>query len=191
MKKILLSLALLMGFTSMFAHTENGFKEVDVQMEFEGNGFSYFTGAPILAAGDKTAHNAMTIGWGAIGNIWGMQRPTMTVYVAPKRYTHDFMEKYRYFTVMDFDDPKIAEYLGSHSGRDGDKDKALGLHVAYTKNGTPYYKEATTVIECEIMYSDDFKEEKFRNDVPKKMYKNFPAGIHTMYLGEVVGAWKK
>ena len=28
-------------------------------------------------------------------------------------------------------------------------------------------------------------------DIPKKMYENFPAGIHSMYIGEVVNAWKK
>ena len=28
-------------------------------------------------------------------------------------------------------------------------------------------------------------------DVPKNLYANFPAGIHYMYIGEVVNAWKK
>ncbi|NLV53456.1 MAG: flavin reductase family protein [Bacteroidales bacterium] len=191
MKKIIFAIALLMGGAGMNAQTENGFKVMDVQRDFAENGFSYFTGAPILAAGDSVRNNAMTIGWGAIGNVWGMQRPTMTVYVAPKRYTHEVMEQSKYFTVMDFADPEIARYLGSKSGRDGDKAKALGLHVAYTKNGTPYYKEATSVIECEIMYAEDMKESGFRNDVPKRLYMNFSAGIHTMYIGEVVGAWRK
>ena len=30
-----------------------------------------------------------------------------------------------------------------------------------------------------------------KSDVPKRMYANFPAGIHSMYIGEVVNAWKK
>ena len=51
----------------------------------------------------------------------------------------------------------------------GDKAQALGLHTAYTANGTPYFK----------------------SDAPKKMYANFPAGIHSMYIGEVINAWKK
>jgi len=29
------------------------------------------------------------------------------------------------------------------------------------------------------------------DDAPKKMYANFPAGIHSMYIGEVINAWKK
>ena len=125
------------------AQTENGFKAVEVLDSFEKNPFTYFLDAPILAAGDKDGYNAMTIGWGGMGTLWGRNRPVVTVY------------------------------------------------VAYTKNGTPYFKEADAVIECEIMYGAPFEEKNFRNDVPKKTYSNFPAGIHSMYIGEVVGAWKK
>lgn len=65
------------------------------------------------------------------------------------------------------------------------------LHTAYTKNGTPYYTEATEVYECEIMYGSQLQDSGFRNDVPKTMYRHFPPGVHYMYIGEVVGAWKK
>jgi len=47
------------------------------------------------------------------------------------------------------------------------------------------------VIECEVMYAAPFGEKNFRNDVPKKTYCNFPAGTHSMYIGEIVGVWKK
>ena len=133
----------------------------------------------------------MTIGWGGMGTLWGRNRPVVTVYVAPGRFTHRFLEKSKYFTVMQFSDIKVIEYMGSHSGRNGDKAKALGLHVAYTRNETPYFKEADAVIECEIMYGAPFDAKNFRNGVPKKTYSNFPAGVHSMYIGEVVGAWKK
>lgn len=173
------------------AQTENGFKEIDVLNNFELNPFSYFVDAPILAAGGKDSYNAMTIGWGGMGTLWGRNRPVVTVYVAPGRFTHRFLEKSKYFTVMQFCDIKVIEYMGSHSGRNGDKAKALGLHVAYTRNGTPYFKEADAVIECGIMYGAPFDAKNFRNGVPKKTYRSFPAGIHSMYIGEVVGAWKK
>ena len=123
----------------------------DVQQEFAKNGFNWFTENLILCSGDTAASNAMTIGWGGIGNYLGHERPAVTVYVAPARYTWQFMERYPRFTIMQFDDPEVAKYMGSHSGRDGDKAAALGLHVAYTEHGTPYYEEATTVIECETM----------------------------------------
>lgn len=191
MRRILLSLILALSMLNINAQTENGFKAVEVLDSFEINPFTYFLDAPILAAGDKDSYNAMTIGWGGMGTLWGRNRPVVTVYVAPKRFTHQFMEKSRYFTVMQFSDINVVQYMGKHSGRDGDKAKALGLHVAYTKNGTPYFKEADAVIECEIMYAAPFEEKNFRNDVPKKTYSNFPAGIHSMYIGEVVGVWKK
>ena len=191
MRRILLSLILALSMLNINAQTENGFKAVEVLDSFEINPFTYFVDAPVLAAGDKNNYNAMTIGWGGMGTLWGRNRPVVTVYVAPKRFTHQFMEKSRYFTVMQFSDINVVQYMGKHSGRDGDKAKALGLHVAYTKNGTPYFKEADAVIECEIMYAAPFEEKNFRNDVPKKTYSNFPAGIHSMYIGEVVGAWKK
>lgn len=191
MRRILLSLILALSMLNINAQTEYGFKAVEVLDSFEINPFTYFLDAPILAAGDKDSYNAMTIGWGGMGTLWGRNRPVVTVYVAPKRFTHQFMEKSRYFTVMQFSDINVVQYMGKHSGRDGDKAKALGLHVAYTKNGTPYFKEADAVIECEVMYAAPFEEKNFRNDVPKKTYSNFPAGIHSMYIGEVVGAWKK
>ncbi len=183
------------GTTSMtvIPKAEPTLQPMEVNRDFRENGFNFFAdNAPILLAGDKDGYNAMTIGWGAIGNIWGMKnRPTMTVYVAQKRYTREFMDGKKYFTVMTFKDRKIAEFMGHNSGRDTDKAAALGLHVAYTDNGTPYFTEADMVIECEIMYGEQLDEKGFRNEVPEKMYSNFPAGIHSMYMGQVVSALKK
>ncbi len=163
----------------------------DVQQEFAKNGFNWFTENLILCSGDTAASNAMTIGWGGIGNYLGHERPSVTVYVAPARYTWQFMERYPRFTIMQFDDPEVAKYMGSHSGRDGDKAAALGLHVAYTEHGTPYYEEATTVIECETMTAWHQTESDFRNDTPRQWYNGFEAGIHTVYIGEVIGAWHR
>ena len=174
---------------NVFAQEENGFRKLDVIEEFADNGFQWFHKAQLLAAGDKEQSNAMTIGWGGIGTLW--QKPAVTVYVAEKRYTKNFMDKSERFTVMSFDDKKILHYMGTKSGRDGDKAKALGLHTAYTPDGTPYYTEATMVVECRTMYAAPFAPEGFKSDVPKDMYGNFPAGIHTMYIGEVINTWTR
>ena len=199
---------LTMAVTPAFAQEEDngehqlsGFKKFNVREDFTENGFQWFLDEPsgkaerhnaeLLAAGDKEKSNAMTIGWGGIGTLWG--RTALTVYVAEKRYTKEFLDKAKYFTVMAFDveQSKVLNYMGTKSGRDGDKAQALGLHTAYTANGTPYYTEATMVIECKIMYAAPFDPQYFKSDAPKKMYANFPAGIHSMYIGEVVNAWKK
>ena len=189
--------------SSVSAQVENGFKKMDVRKEFSENAFSWFHEGELLAAGDKEKSNAMTIGWGGIGTLWG--RTALTVYVAEKRYTKEFIDKSEYFTVMAFDveHSNVLRYMGTKSGRDGDRsatqgdacpDKkaaALGLHTAYTSNGTPYYTEAEMVIECKIMYAAPFDPQYFKSDAPKRMYANFPAGIHSMYIGEVVNAWRK
>ena len=186
-----LTAIMMMAVTPAFAQEENGFKKFNVREDFTENGSQWFHDAELLAAGDKEKSNAMTIGWGGIGTLWG--RTALTVYVAEKRYTKEFLDKAEYFTVMAFDvkDSKVLNYMGYNSGRDGDKAQALGLHTAYTANGTPYYTEATMVIECKIMYVAPFDPNGFKSDAPKKMYANFPAGIHSMYIGEVINAWKK
>ncbi len=170
---------------------EPTFEEFDIKGNFNVNPFKFFEGdGVILASGDKTASNAMTIGWGGMGTLWG--RNVVTVYVAQGRYTHEFMEKQNYFTVMTFKDKKVMEYMGSHTGRDGDKAKALGLHTLYTDNGTPYYEEADMVVECRMLYGKPFDTTGFRNAIPKDFYeKRADAGIHSIYIGEVVKAIKK
>ena len=198
---IAMTAIMMMAVTPAFAQEEQGFKKFNVREDFTENGFQWFHDAELLAAGDKEKSNAMTIGWGGIGTLWG--RTALTVYVAEKRYTKEFLDKAEYFTVMAFDveqsrsaegrlqGKKVLNYMGTKSGRDGDKAQALGLHTAYTANGTPYYTEAAMVIECKIMYAAPFEPQYFKSDAPKKMYANFPAGIHSMYIGEVVNSWKK
>ena len=192
MKKSVLFTLLLMLTLSTIAQEEHGYQKMNVLRDFDANGFTWFASPLLLAAGNTEKSNAMTIGWGAIGALWGMQRPCITVYVAEKRHTKLFMDSSDYFTIMAFyNGDNILEYMGSKSGRDGDKAKALGLHTAYTANGAPYYTEADLVIECRTMYAAPFDPKGFRSDVPRKMYERFPAGIHSMYIGEVTGAWQK
>ena len=170
------------------------FEEFNVTEEWNENPFDWFKGQGLLlAVGDKENNNAMTIGWGSLGNIWsGIGPATVTVYVAEGRYTYQFMEKYDYFTVMAFDksDARILGYMGTHSGRDGDKAAHLGLHTLYTENGTPYYAEATMVLECKTIYKAPFEKEGMSDDV-KKFYENFDAGVHHMYIGNVIKALKR
>ena len=196
----ILAAMMMIAPSKMSAQEDNGFKKFSVEEAFEDNGFQWFRDAQLLCAGNKEKSNAMTIGWGGIGTFW--QRPALTVYVAEQRYTKKFMDDSEFFTVMSFDvkdsrsaegrlqGKKVLNYMGTKSGRDGDKAQALGLHTAYTANGTPYYTEATMVIECKIMFAAPLDPQHFKSDVPKKVYGN-PASVHSMYIGEVVNAWKK
>ena len=73
----------------------------------------------------------------------------------------------------------------------GNKEKHNAMTIGWGGIGTPYYTEAVLVIECKTMYAAPFDPLYFKSDVPKRQYANFPAGLHTMYIGEVVNAWKK
>jgi len=167
------------------------FRPINVLTDFSENPFTFFSRAPILLAGDHEQYNAMTIGWGSLGTLWGMERPTATVYVAPARHTFEFIENAKFFVIMTFASSMVADFMGTYSGRDLDKAKTLGLTVDYTLHGCPYFVEATTVMECEIMYSAPLDSAGFRNQVPKRLYENFPAGIHSMFVGEVVSMWER
>ena len=181
------------AFVPPAAPAASAFREFDVHAEFGENPFTWFTGKGLLlCAGDREESNAMTIGWGGLGTLWG-RNDAVTVYVAQARHTREFMDRAGRFTVMAFDKERqagILEYMGSHSGRDGDKAAALGLHTVFTADGTPYYEEAETVLECETMYAAPFDPDGFR-EVPAAFYANFPAGIHSVYIGRIVRALKK
>ena len=172
---------------------ERTFHEFTVTEDFLLNPFNYFSqpGGMLVCAGNRDKSNAMTIGWGALGNLWGHGTNTVTVYVAEKRFTREFMENNDYFTIMTFKDRDVLRYMGTRSGRDGDKAQALGLHVAYTENGTPYYEEAECVIECKTMYGQEFDPANFRDDVPREFYDGFKAGYHSFYIGKIIKAMKK
>ena len=34
-------------------------------------------------------------------------------------------------------------------------------------------------------------EADFRNNTPKEFYDGFEAGVHTVYIGEVIAAWRR
>ena len=195
MKTFLLASALAAFAASFATATEPApaFRDFDVKKEFAENPFTTFTGrGMLLCAGDREKSNAMTIGWGALGTLWG-RNDAVTVYVAESRHTKKFLDGATHFTVMAFDKDRQADvlaYMGRNSGRDGDKAAALGLHTAYTADGTPYYEEAQIVLECELMYSAPFDPAGMK-DVPAKLYANFPAGVHTMYIGRIVRAFRR
>ena len=80
-----LMVMMTMAVTPSFAQEEQGFKKFNVREDFTENGFQWFHDAELLAAGDKEKSNAMTIGWGGIGTLWG--RTALTVYVAETMVT--------------------------------------------------------------------------------------------------------
>jgi len=145
-------------------------------------------GWPLLTAGTEGFFNTMTISWGHIGSLWGTggTRPTVTVYVRPQRYTHEFMDTNEFFSlsVLPSDFKDALGYLGSTSGRDEDKVDTAGIRPVFAQ-GTTYFAEAKLVIICRKLYHAPILEEGFADrDVMDKVYPN--KDFHTMYIGEIV-----
>jgi flavin reductase (DIM6/NTAB) family NADH-FMN oxidoreductase RutF len=141
----------------------------------------------VLTSGDfsQGSFNAMTIGWGSFGVMWGI--PFVQVVVRPIRYTYEFMERYDIFTVCAFP-VKFAQaiqILGSRSGRDGDKIAEAGLTpIRSTKVAAPSYAEAELVLECRKIYWDDMKNTHFLDTQIEKKYPR--KDYHRIYYGEIV-----
>ncbi len=143
----------------------------------------------LLTSGDFAlgSFNAMTIGWGSLGIMWS--RPFVQVVVRPARYTFEFMERYATFTVCAFPTryAKAIEFLGTHSGRDGDKIAASGLHpMASTTVAAPSYREAELALECRKMYWDDIERSHFIEPAIEEKYPR--RDYHRIYYGEIVAA---
>ena len=137
----------------------------------------------LVTAGTAEHFNTMTISWGGLGTLWSV--PVATVYVKKNRYTHAFMEANQLFTVSFFppEYKKALGYLGSHSGRDGDKVSTAGL-TPVDLDGAVGFAQARATLVCRKIYAHDF----VLADVPAQAVKDYYDGgepPHTMYIGQV------
>lgn len=143
----------------------------------------------LVTAGNKErGYNTMTASWGHLGSIWGHGggKPTAICYVRPQRYTREFMDREAYFTLAFFPKEyhKALGYLGSHSGRDGDKVAAAGLTPLFGEEYTGF-EEAELILVCRTLYHAPIVEEGF---VDKAVLEDsYPArDFHEMFVGEIV-----
>lgn len=144
-----------------------------------------------LASGKEGDMNAMTIGWMTMGWLWS--DPVAVVYVSPDRYTFEFMENNEYFTITAFpkEDREKLMFIGTHSGRDGDKIKDAGLTVEYTELGNPTFTNGTLMIECRKIYSDPIDSSVMDKDIRKKFYEDYKQTVHHLFVGKIVNVWIK
>ena len=135
----------------------------------------------VTAGTQERGYNTMTASWGHGGG-----RPTAVVYVRPQRYTKQFVDREDCFTLCFFDEKyrKALGYLGSHSGRDGDKVAHVGLTPVFT-DGTTYFAEAKLVLVCRKLYQAPLLEENFADrEVVEEYYPE--KDFHDLYIGEIV-----
>lgn len=138
----------------------------------------------LLAAGNESKSNAMTVSWGSLGFIW--QRPVVMAMVRPQRYTYEFTEAEELFSLSFYgrEYRKALSVMGTRSGRDGDKVAEAGLTPCLI-DGVPGFKEAYLTVIVRKLYRGKLEEAGFLSKAigaefyPEKDY-------HTLYFGEVV-----
>lgn len=144
----------------------------------------------LIAAGNADHFNMMTASWGMMGFLWN--KPVVTVFVRPQRYTFEFMENNAYFTLtfLGKENRKALNVCGSTSGRDVNKVEKSGLTPCFTSLGNPFFEEARLVLECKKIYTDWLKEDAFLEKRP--VVESYPEkDFHKIYVGEIVNAWVK
>ena len=163
--------------------------KIDIK-QLQGNAVSMFDDKwCLITAGNKDSYNTMTASWGAMGELWN--KDVCFIFIRPQRYTLEFAEREEYFTLSFFGDDykKALTFCGRNSGRDCDKAKETGL-TPVEIDGSMSFEESETVIVCKKLFYQDIDPEGFVDKVidgvcyPEKDY-------HRMYVGEVVGCYKK
>jgi flavin reductase (DIM6/NTAB) family NADH-FMN oxidoreductase RutF len=143
----------------------------------------------LLASLDASAKpNAMAIGWGTIGAIWG--KPMFIVLVRPSRYTYECIEATGDFTVNvgARELKEIVAYCGTVSGRDVDKFEEKSLTaVKGTKVKSPIIEECIINYECKVVHKNDVIPERLTDEITMSAY---PGGdFHRVYFGEIVATF--
>lgn len=157
----------------------------------------------LVTAGSMEHYNSCTVGWGSLGNMWGntgKSRPTVTVYVHPARYTCTLLQQSDTFTVS-FYPPNCKRalgYMGSHSGKNGDKAAAAGLTPIAIGQGVTY-AEANLTFLCRKLYQHPFSRDDLAPEVQAyyasmpDVYPDFHGGWqpHIVFVGEIIDVLDK
>ncbi|KAA0888275.1 flavin reductase family protein [Oryzomonas rubra] len=111
--------------------------------------------------------NIMTAAW---GGICCSQPPCLAVSLRKATYSHAAIVARKAFTVSIPSQAQVAQadYVGTVSGRDGDKFAACGwTAVRSDLVDAPYVDEVPLVVECRLLHIHEL-------------------GLHTQFVGEIV-----
>ncbi len=128
--------------------------------------------------------NAMTIGWGALGNSWGM--PVWTVLVRPSRYTFECIERTGAFSVLvpPRDLARACGLCGSKSGREMDKLSELGLRARPGDEvKAPLIDACPIQYECTVVQAHDMDPGRLNPEIADSAYAN--GDFHRVYWGRI------
>ena len=111
--------------------------------------------ANLVSMGADGNINVMALLWKTIGQLWMI--PTITVAVAPSRYTFELLTKGIPEFTLNIPSPKTVgsvNVTGSLSGRDTDKIERAGLElIDGIKTKVPTLKGSLLSYECKIIHT--------------------------------------
>ncbi len=148
----------------------------------------------LVTAGSAERFNGCTVGWGCMGTLWN--RPVVTVYLHPARYTRELLLENGFFTVCFFPQEyrRALGIMGSRTGRDGDKARAAGLTPVPVGESVGY-REASLTLLCRKLSQQPFAKEGLAPEI-REYYRSHPEVYppdengewqpHWVFVGEVL-----
>jgi flavin reductase (DIM6/NTAB) family NADH-FMN oxidoreductase RutF len=150
---------------------------------------------PVITAGKNDHYNSMTGSGGGMGML--MKKPTTWCILQAGRYTLELIQKQQTYTLSYFPNEykKQVLFLGSESGRKGEKMKEVDLTSIQTPSGNMSFKEARLIFECKLMQlttiadPGDFYTQEAK-DYLNEAYKD-PTEYRKYVFGEITHVWIK
>ena len=141
-----------------------------------------------LLVGGRERPNPMTVSWGGLGTLWN--RPVVTVYVRPTRFTFSLLEREPEFTlnILPASMKSVLDLCGTRSGRDLDKWEAAGIRPEPSERvAVPRVKGAELSLECRVIATLTIDPARFLDPAIEELYPQ--KDYHTAFVGEVLAAW--
>ncbi|MFH1091360.1 MAG: flavin reductase family protein [Pseudomonadota bacterium] len=124
------------------------------------------TGVYVLTAQNQEKMNGSAVTW-----VTPVSYDPLLIMVslAGLRYSHELVKASGYFglNVLSSDQVELARHFGLLTARE--TDKLAGIAFSTSEHGLPILDEARAYLECRVVGS-------------------YPAGDHTLFVGEVVSA---
>jgi flavin reductase (DIM6/NTAB) family NADH-FMN oxidoreductase RutF len=163
---------------------------VDIYNVFTLVGKDYYA----ITAGKEDHYNSMIGSGGGMGLLF--KKPTTWCTFRADRYTLEMIQKEQTYTLSYF--PEVYKermlFLGSKSGRDGEKMKEVELTSVQTPSGDMSFKEARLIIECKLTQittpdPNDFYAQEAK-DYIHQAYKT-ESDYRKYVFGEIACVWAK
>jgi flavin reductase (DIM6/NTAB) family NADH-FMN oxidoreductase RutF len=148
----------------------------------------------LITSGTEADYNTMTAGWGGWGVLFNT--PATWCMLRANRYTLEYMRKTKTYTLTFFEDEYNDQvfHFGMASGRNSDKMKTHRLTAVTTPLENIAYKEASLIVECELLQVTTIQPDDFYTEEAKAFAidgYNDAKDYHKLVFGKITNVWRK